>query len=144
MIAPSSATAAGFEVHHRVPRCLLRLRDRLDAHPEIDAEGWGLWEEWQAEAFRYGVDPEIGRDELAALVEQSAVELPRERHRAGHSAAGDFERWGRAGGLETLARYGAAWFAALAARRWGRITAEQLSAARLRLAAGGAQLGGRS
>lgn len=126
-LAQRATRVGAVEVHHEVPRCLLRLRDRLDAHRGIDAEGWGLWDQWQDECWRYGVDPEIGRDELAALVKASTVELAREEHRRTH--AGDFERWGRAGGLQTLARYGVAWFGALAHRRWGRITAEELSAA---------------
>jgi len=35
--------------------------------------------------------------------------------------AGDFARWGRLGGLETLQRYGRPWFALLGQRRWGRV-----------------------
>ncbi len=27
------------EVHHAVPQCLLRLRDRAEAHHEFDGEG---------------------------------------------------------------------------------------------------------
>jgi len=44
--------------------------------------------------------------------------------------AEDFRRWGRRGGLTTLRRYGSDCFALLALRRWGRITAEALDAAR--------------
>lgn len=40
--------------------------------------------------------------------------------------AGDFARWGRLGGLETLRRYGRPWFALLARRRWKKVGAEAL------------------
>jgi hypothetical protein len=48
-------------------------------------------------------------------------------HGTGHAQAGDFPRWGRRGGLRTLALYGPGWFALLARRRWEEITAEQLA-----------------
>ena len=32
------AERAKREVHHGVPRCLLKLRDRTDAHTELDGE----------------------------------------------------------------------------------------------------------
>jgi hypothetical protein len=50
-------------------------------------------------------------------------------HRAAHSDAGDFARWGRLGGLETFALYGPGWFVLLARRRWEKITAAQLEEA---------------
>jgi hypothetical protein len=71
------------------------------------------------------VDPDVSREELAALVEGSTVEIPREEHRNGH--ASDFARWGRRGGLVIVRRYGTAWFGLLARRRWERISAEELS-----------------
>jgi hypothetical protein len=37
------AQRAKSEVHYGVPRCLLRLRDRADAHAELDGEGLQLW-----------------------------------------------------------------------------------------------------
>jgi hypothetical protein len=114
------------EVHHRVARCVLRLRERADACADpLSAEGLALWMDYELEALRWGVDPDIGREELAALIEGSTVEIPREEHREGH--AGDFVRWGRRGGLATARRYGTAWFALLARRRWERITAEELA-----------------
>lgn len=116
--------APAVEAHHRVPRCLLRLRDRADA-AGWTGEAIELALEFEHEARRWGVDPEIGREGLAAMIEGSTVEIPAEKHRDGH--AGDFRRWGRRGGLRTLALYGAPWFAAMAARRWGRITAAQLA-----------------
>ena len=91
------ASASGRqELHHRVPQCLLGLRDRADAHQEeFDGEGLQLWLDYELEAMRFGVDPDLPREELAALVEGSTVLLPREEHRAGHSEANDFVRWGR-------------------------------------------------
>ena len=121
MSAPTS-----LEVHHGVPRCLLRLRDRADA-AALDGAGMEAALEYEHEAMRWGVDPDVSRDELAAMIDASTVELPGDEHRAEH--ADDFARWGRRGGLETAARYGAAWFGALARRRWGRITGEELTAA---------------
>lgn len=114
------------EIHHRVPRCLLKVWDRGHG-PGLEPEDLQAWFDWEEEAFRYEVNPEIGREDLAALIEGSTVELAGEQHRAGHSAAGDFVRWGRLGGLKTFALYGPGWFALLARRRWNKITAEQLA-----------------
>ena len=114
------------EVHHRVARCVLGLRDRADACADpLSAEGLALWMDYELEALHFGVDPDISRDELAALIESSTVEIPSEEHRDGH--AGDFARWGRRGGLATARRYGTAWFGLLARRRWERISAEELA-----------------
>lgn len=125
MGAPTTRTE---EVHHRVPRCLLSLRDRADA-AGFDGGGIELWMEYEHEAARYGVDVSILREELAKLVEASTVLLSREWHSEGHARGGDFARWGRRGGLATLARYGRGWFGLLAKRRWRKITAEQLAEA---------------
>jgi len=118
---------AARESHHRVPRCLLGLRERADEGSGIDGEGIQAWLDWESEAVRYGVDPDTPRERLAELVEGSTVEMGRDDHREEH--AGDFVRWGRRGGLATLQRYGSAWFSLLARRRWGRITAQQLAEA---------------
>jgi hypothetical protein len=114
------------EVHHRVPRCVLHLRDRADTCADpLSAEGLALWMDYELEAVRFGVDPDVSREELAALIESSTVEIPSEEHRNGH--ASDFARWGRRGGLATAKRYGTAWFGLLARRRWERISAEELA-----------------
>ena len=113
------------EVHHAVPRCLLGLRDRADEHTDLDGEAIQRWLDYELEALRWGVDPEVSREELAAMVEGSTVEIGRSEHRERH--AGDFARWGRRGGLATLRRYGTAWFSLLAKRRWEKITAEALA-----------------
>jgi hypothetical protein len=121
-----SSTAA-VEIHHRVPQCLLRLRDEAHAG-ELDGEGLQAWLDFEHEALRWSVDPEITRDDLEGLIEASTVSLGRNDHRTVHSEATDFARWGRRGGLETLGRYGRGWFRLLGRRRHGRITSEQLRA----------------
>ncbi len=118
MIAP--------ETHHAVPRCLLRLHDA--AREELRVAGESVWVEFEHEAQRWGVPVEIPREDLERLVEASTEIMERERHRLLH--ASDWQRWGRRGGLATLRRYGTDWFSLLALRRWGRITAEDLDAAR--------------
>ncbi len=123
----ADALEGALEIHHTVPQYLLRLRDRADAAP-FDGEGIELWLEFEYEAMRYGVDPDMSREEFEALVEASCVALQRENHRALHSEASDFVRWGRRGGLETLRRYGRRWFVLLGRRRHGRITPEELRA----------------
>ncbi len=123
MSAPGFAPAP-VEIHHEVPRCLLRLRERAEA-AGFTGEGIELALEYEHEARRWGVDPDVTREELASLVGGSTVEIPREEHRDGH--AEDFARWGRRGGLVTVRRYGTAWFSLLAKRRWERITAEALA-----------------
>jgi hypothetical protein len=121
----AACPSSGVEVHHRIPRCLLRMRDRADAHPEPLSGGLQAWLDYECEALRYGVDPDVRRDELAALIETSTVELSASEHRAIHSA--DFAEWGRLGGLTMARRYGTAWFSLLARRRWERVTAETLA-----------------
>lgn len=120
--------ACRFEVHHRVPRCLLGFFDRA-ASGDLDAAGLQAWFEWEEEAFRYGVDPDVSREDLVSLIDSSAAPIPASEHRAGHSQSGDFVRWGRRGGLVTLALYGRGWFVLLARRRWEKISAAQLEEA---------------
>ena len=121
-------------VHHRIPRCLLKVYDRGHG-PGLEPEDLQAWFEWEEEAFRYGVDPDVSREELAALIDGSTVEVAPDAHRAVNSTAGDFARWGRLGGLETLRRYGRPWFVLLARRRWGRVSAEALDLYRAELSA---------
>lgn len=91
--------------------------------------------EWEEKAYRYGVDNDVPRDELAALTENSRVEIAQDEYRASHSAAADFARWGRLGGLETFRRYGRPWFVLLACRCWKKIGIETLGLYRAELAA---------
>jgi hypothetical protein len=117
------------EVHHAAPRCLLSLHERANGITSLDGEAIQAWVEWELEAMRWRVPVEISRDDLRALVETSEVVLEKEVHRLVHE--GDWRRWGSRGGRETLRRYGADWFSLLALRRWGRITASELEAARV-------------
>jgi hypothetical protein len=116
------------ELHHTAPRCLISLHEKANGSTSLDGEGIQAWLEWEMEAMRWRVPVEISRDELEALVETSGVVLEREKHRLLHSS--DWQQWGSRGGKETLRRYGSEWFALLALRRWGRITTEDLDAAR--------------
>ena len=118
--------AQQLEVHHAAPRCLLRLHDQ--AQGELRIAGVGAWLEFEHECQRWGVPVEISREDLERLVEASTEILEREKHRILHQS--DWQRWGRRGGLTVLGRYGTEWFALLALRRWGRITAADLDAAR--------------
>jgi hypothetical protein len=122
------------EVHHRVPRCLLGSFDRAQG-ADLDLAGLQAWFDWEEEAFRYGVDPNVSREDLIGLIDGSTVELEACAHRAGHSEAGDFARWGSLGGLETLRRYGRPWFALLGGRRWGRVGADALTRYRAEISA---------
>ena len=72
------------------------------------------------------MDYRVSRIELAAMVEGSVRELPAADHRQLHREAGDFARWGRRGGLRTLALYGRPYFSMLARFRWGRVEVEAL------------------
>ena len=115
------------EVHHAAPRCLLTLHERANGLP-LDGEGIEAWLEWEWEATRWRVPVEVSGEDLQKLVAASEVVLETERHRLLHGE--DWRRWGARGGRETLRRYGADWFSLLALRRWGRITAADLDAAR--------------
>jgi hypothetical protein len=136
-IALSAGSAAErVELHHRVPRCLIRLRDEADAlagaGSDFDAAAIAAWLDYEFEALRWGVDPDLSRAELERQIHASTVAIPYEDHRGIHRA--DFARWGRRGGMATLERYGRAWFVALGLRRQGRITRSQLEASALELA----------
>jgi hypothetical protein len=121
------APAPSVELHHGVPRCLLAMRDRADERTVLDGEGIQRWMDYECEALRFGVDPDTPREELAAMIEGSTVEIARKEHR--EVPAGDFARWGRLGGLATAKRYGTAWMALLARRRWRKIGAKALAEA---------------
>ncbi len=71
-------------VHHRIPRCLLASWDRGHG-PGLEPEDLQDWFDWEEEAFRYGVDPDVSREDLAALIKGSAVEIAGDEHRVGHS-----------------------------------------------------------
>ena len=117
------------EAHHAAPRCLLGLHEKANGTATLDGQAIQAWLEWEWEAMRWKVPVEISREDLEALVDRSTVVLERGKHRLIHE--GDWRRWGARGGRETLRRYGAAWFVLLARRRWGRISPEELEAARV-------------
>ena len=120
--------APKLEIHHAAPRCLLGLHEKANGTATLDGQGIQAWLEWEWEAMRWRVPVEISRAELEELVERSEIVLEREKHRLIHES--DWQRWGRRGGLTVLGRYGTEWFSLLALRRWGRITAADLEAAR--------------
>jgi hypothetical protein len=115
---------AGCEVHHAVPRCLLRLHDVVMDRDLADEERAEVLLEFE----RWRIPVEISREDLERLVEASVELLETQKHRLLHES--DFVRWGRRGGLATLRRYGTDWYALLALRRWGRISPTDLEAAR--------------
>src|ERR671910_1047720 len=120
------------EAHHAAPRCLMSLHEKANG-TSLDGEGIQAWLEWEWEAMRWRVPVEISREDLEALVAQSTAQstvvLEREKHCLIHE--GDWRRWGARGGRETLRRYGPGWFSLLARKRWGRISLEELEAARV-------------
>ena len=120
--------APKLEIHHAAPRCLLGLHERANSTASLDGQAIQAWLEWEWEAMRWRVPVEISRADLEELVQRSGELLDRERHRILHES--DWRRWGSRGGRETLRRYGSDWFSLLALKRWGRITASELEAAR--------------
>ena len=115
------AAEAGADVHHGAPRCLLGLFDAA-------AGGLADWSEFGAEAERRGIEVRgLSREDLTALIESSTLEIPTTEHRRLHQEASDFVRWGRRGGLRTLALYGRPYFSLLARFRWGRVELEALT-----------------
>ena len=120
------------EVHHRVPRHLLDAHDRMQTHAALDGVALQLWFEYEGLLLEFGLDPDVSREELQEAIESSAVVVTYEEHRS-YIHAPDWPRWGRKGGLATFKRYGRGWFACLARRRWGRITAGDLARVRQEL-----------
>jgi hypothetical protein len=113
------------ELHHRLPKSLLKMRDRADACPDpYSGEAIESWMTYEWECLEHGVDPDLDRETLEGMIDASAYYMRRDEHRNGH--AEDFVRWGRLGGLQTYKRYGRAWFVMLARRRWDSITAQEL------------------
>ncbi len=118
------------EVHHAVPRYLLRLH----AEAFKPRAGEDLWIEFEHECQRYGVAVTISREDLISIIEASTVLVPRDGHREVHES--DWQRWGRRGGLRTYQLYGREWFALLGRRRHGRISPAELAERYAELACG--------
>jgi len=116
------------ELHHTAPRCLISLHEKANGS-SLDGAGIQAWLEWEMEAMHWRMPVEISRENLEALVETSGVVLEKATHCMLHES--DWQRWGSRGGRETLRRYGTEWFALPALKRWGRITAQDLDAARV-------------
>jgi hypothetical protein len=93
---PAGGNSRSAEVHHAIPRCLLRLYERANG-AELDGEGIQAWLEWEMEALRWRVPIEISRSDLEALVASSEVVLEQESHRRLHKSD-----WRRARDLEAL------------------------------------------
>jgi hypothetical protein len=92
------AAESGPDVHHRAPRCLLGLFD-------ASATELADWSEFDAKAERWGIEVcGLSREDLGALIESSTREIHTTDHRTLHQEANDFVRWGRRGGIRTLAR----------------------------------------
>ena len=84
--------------------------------------------EFEAEVESWGSEVRgLSREDLRALIEGSAREIPTTEHRTLHHEVSDFVRWGRRGGLRTLALYGRPYFSLLARLRWGRVELEALT-----------------
>ena len=114
------AAEASVDVHHGAPRCLLGLFDAA-------AGGLADWSAIDTEAERWGIEVRwLSREDLVALIESSAREIPTTEHRRLHQEASDFVRWGRRGGRRTLALYGRPYFSLLAHFQWRRIDVEAL------------------
>jgi hypothetical protein len=115
------AAESGADVHHGAPRCLLGLFDAA-------ATGLADWSEFDAEASRLSIEVRgLSREDLRALIEGSTRQIPTTEHRRLHQGANAFVRWGRRGGLRTLALYGWPYFSLLARFRWGRVELEALT-----------------
>jgi len=106
------AAESGADVHHDAPRWLLRLFDAT-------AGDLAEWSEFDAEVERLSIEVRgLSREDLRALIESSTCEIPTTEHLRLHQDASHFVRWGRRGGLRTLALYGRLYFSLLARFRW--------------------------
>ena len=52
-------------LHHRIPCSLLKVYDQGHG-PGLEPEDLAAYFEWEEEAFRYGVNPDVSRDVLWA------------------------------------------------------------------------------
>jgi hypothetical protein len=94
------AAECGADVHQRTARCLLGLFD-------VAAGGLADRLEFDAEADSWGIEVRgLSREDLSPLIESSIRQIPATEHRRLHREASDFVRWGRRGGLRTLALWG--------------------------------------
>lgn len=118
----------GTEIHHRIPRSLLRLYDVAfwgedgNTLNDPDTALHRALVELEEECARYGIDAhDVSRGMLEMMIKESEVELSWEQHRR-QEHAGDWARWGRRGGLRVLELYGRDHFRELAMKRWRKET----------------------
>ena len=115
------AAEARAAVHHDAPRWSLRVFDAT-------AGDFAEWSEFDTEVERLSIEVRgLSCEDLRALIESSTCETLPTEHRTLHQEASHFVRWGRRGGLRTLALYGRLYFSLLARFRWGRIEVEALT-----------------
>lgn len=69
------------EVHHRVPRSLLSLHDRMVGCEDLDGAALQAWFDFEEECYRRCVSPNLSREELQDAIDNSTVEITREEHR---------------------------------------------------------------
>jgi len=63
MSASVAFCAGAMEIHYRIPQCLLGLSEKADS-VALDGAGIEAWLEYEHEAMRYGVDPDLSREDL--------------------------------------------------------------------------------
>ncbi len=63
---PRNGRAAVGPGREEAAPCLLCAHDAMREHPDLDGEGLQLWFDFEEAAFRYGVDPDLPREELLA------------------------------------------------------------------------------
>lgn len=133
MADKGSSVPARTEIHHTIPRSLLRLYDICfwsEDAPGVDhacnepREALRIaLDTFELECRRYGLDHmDLSRGLLEQIIKASEIEVSYEQHRR-EIHAEDWRRWGRRGGLATLQRHGRDHFRRLALRRWGRAEA---------------------
>lgn len=118
----------GTEIHHRIPKSLLKLydicfnsdldyADPLTLNKPTTALAQALIT-FDEECSRYGINGrEISRGMLEMQIKDSEVQISKQQHRRQEHAE-DWKRWGRKGGLRTLQLYGTDHFRELARKRW--------------------------
>ncbi len=64
--SPHGNSAAAPEREEEAAGCLLAAHDAMMDHPDLDGEALQAWFDFEEAAFRYGVDPDLSREELVA------------------------------------------------------------------------------
>ena len=74
--APHGAPAAAADDREEATGCLLDAHDAMLERTELDGEALQAWFDFEEAAFRYGVDPDLPREELAAAAEAVGCGAP--------------------------------------------------------------------